>query len=48
MSNHAMLLSLSLLTACGEAVPPPPTPEQALALKPADLRLEIIVRPDPP
>ena len=27
------------LAACGEKVPPPPTPEQALLLKPADARL---------
>ena len=34
-----MLLSLLLLAGCSEAIPPPPTPEQALALKPADPRL---------
>jgi len=28
-----------ILSACGERTPPPPTPEQALALRPADTRL---------
>lgn len=33
-----MLLAFSL-AACGEKIPPAPTPEQALLLKPADARL---------
>lgn len=28
-----------VVSACGSKVPPPPTPEQALALRPADARL---------
>ena len=41
-----MLLSFLILAGCGETIPAKPTPQQALALKPADPRLEII--PDPP
>ena len=43
MSNHAArfsaLAAALALTACGQSVPPAPTPEQALLLKPADARL---------
>lgn len=43
MSNHARrlgVLAVALtLAACSQPVPPAPTPEQALLLKPADARL---------
>ncbi len=35
----AFTLVALLLAACGEKIPPAPTPEQALLLKPADARL---------
>ena len=34
-----MLLSFLILAGCGETIPAKPTPQQALALKPADPRL---------
>lgn len=37
--RRALALAVLLLAGCGEAVPPAPTPEQALLLKPADARL---------
>lgn len=40
MRRLALLAALGLtLGACGAKTPPPPTPEQALALRPADARL---------
>lgn len=34
-----VIASALVLSACGAKTPPPPTPEQALALRPADARL---------
>lgn len=43
VSNPAVIVGLAIaaltLAACGQPVPPAPTPEQALLLKPADARL---------
>jgi cytochrome c5 len=34
-----LIAAAAVLSACGAKVPPPPTPEQALALRPANARL---------
>ncbi len=39
MRGALVLAAALLLSACGSKSPPPPTPEQALALRPADARL---------
>lgn len=40
MRRGLVLVAAALVvSACGSKVPPPPTPEQALALRPADARL---------
>jgi cytochrome c5 len=35
----ALIIGALMLSGCSQPVPPPPTPEQALALRPADARI---------